>query len=191
MVLVSHYDTKPGVDCPGANDGASTSGLLVGIANAFLGWPGRHGNLMLVWTDGEECFSAYGPGDGLWGSRRAAEHLASKERKVQGVICLDMLGDRDLAVSVPSNGSPALAKIAVHAASRIGKPGLVTAIDEAVKDDHVPFLEGGYSAIDLIDFSYGPGNSFWHTGKDTMENVSEESLLASGSLVAEMLNILL
>ena len=34
-VVVSHYDTKAGVDCPGANDGASTSGLLTGLANAL------------------------------------------------------------------------------------------------------------------------------------------------------------
>ena len=102
-----------------------------------------------------------------------------------------MLGDRDLSISIPSNGSPALTKIALHAARRAGLPGLVRHIDEVVKDDHVPFLEKGYPAIDLIDFSYGPNNSFWHTEKDSMENISEESLLKSGRLVAEMLNILL
>jgi len=62
---------------------------------------------------------------------------------------------------------------------------------ESVKDDHVAFLEKGYKAIDLIDFSYGPGNSYWHTPQDTMSNVSQESLLKSGRIVAEMLNILL
>ena len=191
VVLVSHYDTKPGVKCPGANDGASTSGLLVGIANAFVDWTEKRGNLMLVWTDGEECVTAYGPGDGLWGSRRAAAFLAEKERKVQAVICLDMLGDRDLAISVPSNGSPALSKIALHAARLAKLPDLVKTVDDIVKDDHVPFLEKGYPAIDLIDFSYGPDNTFWHTEKDTMDNVSEESMLASGRIVAEMLNILL
>ena len=191
VVLISHYDTKPGVNCPGANDGASTSGLLVGIANAFLNWNERRGNLMLVWTDGEECATAYGPDDGLWGSRRAVEYLADKNRRVQAVICLDMLGDRDLSISIPANGSPALTKIAVHAARRAGLPDLVRPIEEIVKDDHVPFMEKGYPAIDLIDFSYGPNNSFWHTEKDTMENISEESLLKSGRIVAEMLNILL
>lgn len=191
VVLVSHYDTKPGVACPGANDGASTAGLLVGIANAFVDWPEKRGNLMLIWTDGEECVTAYGPDDGLWGSRRAAAFLAEKERKVQAVICLDMLGDRDLAISIPSNGSPALSKIALHAARLAKLPNLVKTVDDIVKDDHMPFLEKGYPAIDLIDFSYGPDNTFWHTEKDTMENVSEESLLASGRIVAEMLNILL
>lgn len=191
VVLVSHYDTKPGVDCPGANDGASTSGLLVGIASAFSGWTARKGNLLLVWTDGEECMESYAANDGLWGSKRAAAYLHETGRKVQAVICLDMLGDRDLSIVVPANGTPALAKIAVHAARRIGKPGLVRLTDDCVKDDHVPFLDRGFRAIDLIDFSYGPGNSFWHTPQDSVANISEASLLVSGRLVAEMLNILL
>ena len=191
VVLVSHYDTKPGVDCPGANDGASTSGLLVAIADAYSGWADRRGNLMLVWTDGEECQLGYGLNDGFWGSKRAAKWLRESGRKVQAVVCLDMLGDRDLAVSVPSNGSPALARIAQHAARRIGSPKLVQTSDVLVKDDHVAFLDEGFKAIDLIDFSYGPDNSFWHTPQDTMANVSEASLLLSGRLVVEMLNILL
>ena len=191
VVLVSHYDTKPGARCPGANDGASTSGLLVGIANAVASWGGRRGNLLLVWTDGEECFSSYSANDGLWGSRRAVEYLKVRARPVQAVICLDMLGDRDLDITVPQNGTPALAKIAVHAARRVGYPGKVRQVPEIVTDDHVPFLEGGYKAIDLIDFSYGPDNSFWHTDRDTPENISEESLLVSGRIVAELLNILL
>lgn len=191
VVLVSHYDTKPGAQCPGANDGASTSGLLVGIANAVSSWTRRKGNLLLVWTDGEECVASYGANDGLWGARRAVEYLKAKERKVQAVVCLDMLGDRDLEITVPQNGTPALAKIAEHAARRAGYPGKVRTVAEIVTDDHVPFLDAGYNAIDLIDFSYGPSNFFWHTERDTLENISEESLLVSGRIVAEMLNILL
>ena len=191
VVVVSHFDTKPGSGCPGANDGASTSGLLIGLANAFLNWQAPKGNLMLVWTDGEECMSAYGPDDGFWGSKRAAEYLVSKNRQVQAVICVDMLGDKNLEISIPSNGSPALANIAIHAAKRAGYPGLVKPVEELVKDDHVPFMDKGFKAVDLIDFDYGPDNSYWHTPQDTVDKISEESLLKSGRLVAEMLNILL
>ena len=60
-----------------------------------------------------------------------------------------------------------------------------------MKDDHVPFLEAGMKAIDLIDFSYGPENSWWHTPDDTPDKVSRDSLQKSGSLVCEMLNVLL
>ena len=191
VVVLSHYDTKPGVACPGANDGASTTGLLIGLANAYSNWQTPKGNLMLIWTDGEECMSSYGPNDGFWGSKRAAEYLLSKDRKVQAVICIDMLGDKDLEISIPANVSPTLAKIAAHAAKRAGYPELVKPIEELVKDDHVPFMERGFKSIDLIDFSYGPNNSYWHTPQDTMDNISTESLLKSGKIVAELLNILL
>ena len=191
VVIVSHYDTKSGMECPGANDGASTAGLLIGLANAFSNWKEPKGNLMLVWTDGEECMTAYGPDDGLWGSRRTVEYLEAKKRKVQAVICVDMLGDKDLGISIPANNSPSLAKIAVLAAKRIGHPELVKPVDELMTDDHVAFMEKGFKAIDLIDFSYGPNNSYWHTPQDTMDKISKDSLLKSGRLVTEMLNILL
>lgn len=191
VILLSHYDTKTGRDCPGANDGASTSGLLVGLANAYSKWETPRGNLLLVWTDGEECFDKYGPEDGFWGSKRAVAHVRALKLNVQAVVCLDMLGDRDLSIVIPANGTPSLRKIAVHAAARCGQPELVRPIDDSVKDDHVAFLAAGYKAIDLIDFSYGPNNSYWHTREDTIEHISEDSLLKSGRLVAEMLNILL
>ena len=191
VVILSHYDTKSGIRCPGANDGASTSGLLVGLVNALSSWRTPKGNLLLVWTDGEECMNEYGENDGLWGAKRAVEHVASKGMKVQSVVCLDMLGDKDLAIKIPANGSATLAKIAVHAARRAGYPGLVSLWDEHVKDDHLPFHQKGYNAIGMIDFEYGPDNSYWHTEADTMDKISTESLLKSGKVVAEMLNILL
>ena len=191
VVIVSHYDTKPGTECPGANDGASTTGLLIALANALCGWTTPRGNVMLAWTDGEECMDYYSPNDGLQGSKRVVEYLMQKGRTVQAVLCLDMIGDRDLAISVPANGSPALSKIALYAARRIGEPDLVRQVGDIVKDDHVPFLDAGMKAIDLIDFSYGPGNAWWHTPEDTCDKVSRQSLLKSGRLVCEMLNVLL
>jgi hypothetical protein len=191
VVLLSHYDTKPGIKCPGANDGASTSGLLVGLANSLSSWKTPKGNLLCVWTDGEECMNEYGPNDGLWGARRAVDYVESKGMKIQAVVCLDMIGDKDLSIKIPANGSPTLAKIAVHAARRAGYPDLVSLWDEHLKDDHLPFHEKGYKAIGMIDFDYGPNNSYWHTDDDTMDKISVESLLKSGKVVAEMLNILL
>ena len=191
VVVLSHYDTKLGSGCPGANDGAATSGLLIGLAKAYSKWRQPTGNLMLIWTDGEECMFAYGPRDGFWGSKRAAEWLARQRRDVRAVICVDMLGDRDLAIMVPANGSRPLGALAVAAAKKVGCPGLVRQIPELVKDDHVAFLDLGFEAIDLIDFSYGPCNSYWHTPQDTMDKVSVESLFKSGKIVTEMINNLL
>lgn len=162
------------------------------MSRALVRQDAPKGNVLLVWTDGEECFVRYGANDGLWGSRRAAEYIRGrKDMKIRAVICLDMLGDADLRISVPSNGSDSLAEVAVQAAKRIGEPELVLPVVECVTDDHVPFLTAGFEAIDLIDFEYGPANSYWHTKADTIERISEESLLKAGRLVAEMLGMLL
>lgn len=192
VVLVSHYDTKPDTGCPGANDGGSTTGLLISLANVISEWREQHGNVMLVWTDGEECMGErYSPDDGFQGSQRAVRYLQEKKRQVQAVLCLDMLGDADLSISVPANGDATLAKIAQHAARRIGEKGLVKPMKDAVKDDHVAFMDAGYRAIALIDFDYGPGNAWWHTPEDTCEKLSRDSYLKAGRLVCEMLGILL
>ena len=194
IVLVSHYDTKPGVDCPGANDGASTSGLLVALAGILRSQRSLRDNVMLIWTDGEECMKAYVEDDGLWGSRHAAKALKESGANVKAVICVDMLGDKDLHISIPRNSSPALSKIALLAAKRAGIEDKVSRMELLVKDDHVPFIEEGFKSIDLIDFEYGsaPGlNDYWHTAKDTPDKISESSLLVAGKLVVGMLNILL
>lgn len=191
IILVSHYDTKRGVQCPGANDGASTSGLLIAFARLLAsGKTSCAVNIALMWLDGEECFERYSENDGLWGSRYAAAKLAKSARGVRAVICLDMLGDADLDISIPYNSTPSLAACALRAAKNAGIEHRVHKMRELVKDDHLPFLREGFPAIDLIDFEYGsePGlNDYWHTRYDTMAHVSEDSLCISGRLVANMI----
>ncbi len=191
VVFLSHYDTKPGTKCPGANDGASTSGLLVALADRLTSWRDRSLNVMLIWTDGEECMEVYVDNDGLWGSRRAADMLKKKDVDVLGVFCLDMLGDRNLDIFIPKNGTPELVAL-VMGAAKTAKVS-VSASPMLVKDDHVPFLNAGFKAVDIIDFDFGsePGlNDYWHTEKDTMDKVSEESLHAAGRLAVEIVNAL-
>ena len=191
VVYLSHYDTKSGVDCPGANDGASTSGLLVALTGVLA----RHRrelpfNVLLVWTDGEECFERYAADDGFWGARRAAERPAASGRTVKAVVCLDMLGDRDLTIILPRNATPQLRKVTRTAARKAGLADKVVATDDCVKDDHQAFLQAGFPAVELIDFDYGsrPGlNDYWHTPQDTMDKISAASLLAAGRLALAIL----
>lgn len=195
VVVISHFDTKPATKCPGANDGASTTGLLMAFARSSSRHGLAKGNLMLLWTDGEESMFGYSANDGFWGSKHAADELAHSGRRIRAVICLDMLGDRDLKVTVPANSDALLAQLARRAARRAGLGAdFVTLIPDEVKDDHVAFAAKGWSAIDLIDFDYGsrPGrNDWWHTSADTIDKLGLESLHNSGRLVAEMLNMLL
>jgi Zn-dependent M28 family amino/carboxypeptidase len=43
-------------------------------------------------------------------------------------------------------------------------------------DDHTPFNEAGFPAVDIIDFDY----RYWHTTQDTVDKVSPVSLEAVG-----------
>ncbi len=188
LVFVSHYDTKPGVNCPGANDGASTSGLLIALAGAIFRNQPAKGNVLLLWTDGEECVQSYTDSDGLWGSRHAAAKYKKAGMDIRAVFCLDMLGDKDLQITVPANGTPKLRQIVERIGKKIGLKN-ITLSKDVVIDDHAPFLDEGFRAVDLIDFQYeGPDGTYWHTPRDTMEQVSVDSLLKTGQLVVALIN---
>ncbi len=200
IVVMSHFDTAPGIGdgFQGANDGASTCGILVVLANrirqADPEW--RKCPISLVFTDGEEKRIAYSENDGFQGSRHlAAFYRDHPKRKVKAAICIDMLGDKNLQISIPRNVTPSLKSLALKAAVNTGVRKYVDATSPAISilDDHQAFLDAGFPAIDLIDFRFGsaPGlNDYWHTPKDTIDKVSPESLEKSGKLLAELLNLL-
>jgi glutaminyl-peptide cyclotransferase len=39
------------------------------------------------------------------------------------------------------------------------------------------------AVLDVIDLDYGPGNSYWHTVKDTPDKLSAHSLQVVGDVV--------
>lgn len=191
IVFVSHFDTKKGVSCPGANDGASTTGLLIALAGKLVKQNPEKTNVLLLWTDGEECFNDYAENDGLWGSRHAAKKLKDSGVKVRAVVCFDMLGDKDLKITIPENSHQGFRDGILKIAKRKNLADKIVAVDDIVIDDHVPFLEAGFKAVDLIDFDYGsrPGlNDYWHTSKDTIDKISRESLLLAGEIATWLIN---
>lgn len=197
IVLVSHYDTKAGVSdtFEGANDGGSSVALLLELGRVLRLQARPGAEIVLAFLDGEECAREYGPQDGLHGSRRLAQTLVRNRRadKVKAVIVLDMIGDRNLNVTVPRNGDAALTRLLLEAAAEEGarKHFGLTRDGGIVTDDHVPFLLAGMPAIDVIDFEYGsaPGqNDYWHTPADTLDKLSAESLQIVGRVVVRLLN---
>jgi Zn-dependent M28 family amino/carboxypeptidase len=195
IVLISHFDTPPGIGkgFEGANDGASTTALLIALAASIRRAGPLPDNIMLLWTDAEECMVSYSENDGLQGAKHALKCFKDRRRAVKSAIGLDMLGDRDLHIRMPANGTIKLQNAVFEAAKRAGLEGLVSIGTDVVKDDFSVFYDAGCPAVNLIDFQFGsaPGkNDYWHTVEDRMDKISEESLLKSGMLVAELLNLL-
>ena len=146
----------------------------------------------LAFFDGEVCFREYGPDDGLVGSRFAARRWEADGElaRARAMILLDMIGDRDLTLTLPTNGDPRLTRLAYDTATRLGMRRHVTSRGMPVLDDHVPFARRGVPSIDLIDFEYGTrplANDLWHTGNYTLEHVSPEGMRQVGRLTLGML----
>ena len=51
-----------------------------------------------------------------------------------------------------------------------------------------PFVNAGVNSIDVIDFEYGPHNSYWHTAEDTIDKLSAHSLQVVGDVVLGVVN---
>jgi glutaminyl-peptide cyclotransferase len=198
ILLLAHWDTRPRSDgsgdpalretpVPGANDGASGTAVLLLLAELFSQDPPPMG-VDLLFTDGED----YGPGtdDMLLGARRYASRLPEEGRPVYGLL-LDMVGDADASFP-PEEISVQRANVVVQkvqrTAERLGYqryfPG---GLGPRLVDDHVPLLDAGLPTANLVDFSYGPGNSYWHTPDDTPDRLSAATLEIVGEVVAELI----
>ncbi len=193
IVIGSHYDSKKLETVPefaGANDGASSSGLLLSAIKSIKNSADKPPfTLIFVFFDGEECLISYSGKDGLAGSRRFASRM--KEKGIipdcKSMILMDMVGDKDLRISIPSNSTPELSAKALAIADRRGWKAFFTSGKTAMLDDHVPFLELGIPAIDIIDFEYGENNRYWHTAGDTIDKISPVSLEITGNMLLELL----
>lgn len=199
IVMASHYDTNyPLRDTSfvGANDGGSSSALLLEIANQLRGKPRDGYSIWLVWDDAEEAIKPDTEmpfeKDSLYG----ISHLADKwkadgtSKKIKAFLLADMIGDADLNVDRDTNSTPWLQSVVLEAATRLGYQSHFFARSLPMEDDHLPFVHIGVPSVDLIDFTYGYNNVFWHRPQDTVDKLSAKSLEIVGKVTLETVRIL-
>lgn len=191
IVMGSHYDTKwmPDINFVGANDGGSSTGVLLEMARVASTTP----DLWFVFFDGEECMKSYGENDGLWGSRYFVKEAKATKQfgSIKAMILLDMVGDANLNIVMPANSHRGLVQRVFDAARETGNREKFAFSEAMIVDDHVPFVETGVPSVDLIDFEYGsaPGkNDYWHTDKDTLDKLSPRSLQIVGQTVLRLVD---
>ena len=184
FLLCSHYDTKvfETETFVGANDGGSSNGILLEMARVLAMRPALAAKIQLVFFDGEEAYVEFTETDGLYGSRHFARELrqAGTAHQFHGGILFDMVGDRDLRITLPPD-SPAEMTLGIFAAAKaLGVRDHFTYAAGGILDDHTPLNAIGIPVIDLIDFDYPP----WHTPADTLDKLSAESLGIVGRVAA-------
>lgn len=183
VLLMAHYDSRFYADndpdpanhalpVPGANDGASGVAVLLELARVLP--PDAPVGILLVDTEDQGNIAGW---DWILGSRAFAEAL---DYQPEAVILLDMIGDADLNIYKERNSDPELTEQLWAAAKSLGyEQFFIPEYKYTMLDDHIPFVEKGIRAVDLIDFDY----PYWHTLQDTPDKVSAQSLQIVGEVV--------
>jgi hypothetical protein len=187
IVLSAHWDTRPWADqepdtslrrqpVPGANDGGSGVAVLLEVAE-LMSKRGPRRPVHLVFYDGEDQGTPDRPDHYCLGSQYYAAQLAAAppDRRPIGAFNFDMVGDRDLDIhpEVQSSKRAAnLVQMVLDGARATGARHFHPDPRFDLVDDHLPLLEKGIPAVDIIDFEFAA----WHTVRDLPDQVSAESL---------------
>jgi glutaminyl-peptide cyclotransferase len=195
IVIAGHYDTNyPLRDTGyvGANDGGSSTAMLLELANQFRGKKREGYSVWLLWTDGEEALKQWSATDSLYGTRHIAEKWENDGtlKKIKAFLLVDMVGDADLNIDRDEGSTAWLEDLVLQAATRLGYQSHFFGRTIGVQDDHLPFVQRGVPSADLIDLDYGYNNVFHHTPQDTLDKLSPRSLEIVGSVLLETVRLL-
>jgi glutaminyl-peptide cyclotransferase len=187
VAIASHYDTKRApFRFLGANDGASSTAVVLELARALKGTQPEF-TLELLLLDGEEAVNWNWAGtDNTYGSRHyvAAGQADGSLKGLRALVLLDMVGDVDLLIRRESMSTPWLVDAVWSAAGRLGHRAVFSNELTTVEDDHVPFLKAGVPSVDIIDLD----TPTWHTPQDDLAHVSRRSLQVVGDVVLAALS---
>lgn len=188
VILGSHYDSRLLADkdpdpakrtqaVPGADDGASTVAILLELARVIPVKLDKQ--IWLVFFDNEDNGDISGAGWSI-----GAEYFVSQlQGKPDSVVILDMLGDQNLQIFMERNSSREINTEIWNTAKELGYSQFIPSYKYSIIDDHLPFLDAGIRAVDIIDIDY----PYWHTTQDTLDKISSESLQVVGDTMLRWL----
>jgi len=186
LIVAGHFDTKRFREFRfvGANDGGSSAAFLIELARVLKA---RRNPLTmeLLFLDGEEAVVDWVGNDHTYGSRHYVQvaKQAGTLASIKAMILVDMIGDRDLQIKKESRSTPWLTAAIWDAAAKQNLGSVFQSQSTDIEDDHLPFLEAGVPAVDIIDLEY----SAWHTANDTLDAVSARSLQVVGDVLVAAL----
>lgn len=212
-MLATHYDSRIWADndpdparhrdpVPGANDGISSTGVVLEFARIIDTYYDTNGRIWLTFFDAED--NGRIPGwDWIIGSQYMADNLERDFDVMPSdfnlMILFDLVGEKDIddyAPDDPAGENAGQQEFPIESYSFDSAPEVVEELwalgrtmgysDQFpdrqrgyITDDHVPFVQRGIPAIDIIDLNY----PFWHTVEDTIDKISPQSLDRPGDVV--------
>jgi glutaminyl-peptide cyclotransferase len=183
IMLATHYDTKQLENFVGADDGASSTAVMLELARLLCPKHGAY-QVWITFFDGEEAVKfIWQDPDNRYGSRQMAAKLAMSGElpKIKAVLLADMVGSRNLRFRREADSTKALTDLIWSTAERLGYSNIFVNESSPTEDDHIIFLKRGVPAVDVIDFEI----PYWHTVDDTLDKVSAKSVAITGHVFLE------
>ncbi len=190
IVFCGHYDTKIFHDFTfvGANDGGSSAAFLLELARVLKARKNPL-TMEILFLDGEEAVREWQGNDHTYGSRYYVEtaRRAGTLQQIRALVLVDMIGSRDLTLDRETNSTPWLTDALWRSARKLGVQEHFPDKPSPVEDDHIPFLEAGVQAVDIIDLNHYAEKGWWHTREDTLDKISARSLQVVGDVLLDAL----
>lgn len=187
IIVASHYDSKyfKEFQFVGANDGASSSAVLLELARVLRYRNPTEHAIWFVFFDGEEAIREWSDFDSLYGSREFVKMLNEQQKlsSVGALILLDLVGEKDLAFRRDTNSTPWLVDIIWNTAAKLGHGSMFRQAAISAIDDHIPFAQQGVPVVDIIDLDY----EHWHTPQDTLDKLSADNMRVVAEVVLNAL----
>src|SRR6266446_1285240 len=188
IMLATHYDTALLPDFVGADDGGSSTGVMLELARLLCAKHGAY-QVWITFFDGEEAMKKWSDTDSRYGSRQMAAKLAMSGElpKIKAFVLADIVGTRTPHFKREADSTKWLVDVVWATASRLGYGSIFLDETMAVSDDHDPFLQRKVPAVDVIDLQNYPGGDiyYWHTPGDTLDKISAKSLAITGHVFLE------
>jgi Zn-dependent M28 family amino/carboxypeptidase len=182
ILLGTHYDTKKMDNFVGADDGGSSTAVMLELARVLCPQRGRYA-VWIAFFDGEEAVQDWSDTDSRYGSREMAAKLAMSAdlEKIKAFLLADIVGSRTLRFKRETNSTKALTDLMWSTAAKLGYSSVFVNDATQIEDDHLSFLKRGVPSVDVIDLEI----PYWHTPQDTLDKISSKSLAITGHVFLE------
>src|SRR5260221_6475107 len=165
IMLATHYDTKLMQDFVGADDGGSSTGVMLELARLLCSQRGAY-QVWITFFDGEEAMKEWSETDSRYWSRQIAAKMAMSGDipKVKAFLLADIVGTRPARFKRESDSTKWLVDVVWGTAKKLGYGDVF--LDESLEgsDDHDPFLKGKVPFVGVTDLEHNPGCNLydWH-----------------------------
>src|SRR5882724_4460210 len=184
ILLGTHYDTKRLDNFVGADDGGSSTAVMLELARLLCPQHGKYA-VWIAFFDGEEAMKHWSDTDSRYGSRQMAARLSISGdiKKIKAFLLADIVGGRKAQFLRESSSATVLVDLVWNTAAKLGYTAIFRNDATSAEDDHDSFLKRGVPAVDVIgDFV---NNGYWHTPQDALDKISAKTLAIVGHVFLE------